>query len=137
MVQTAGILDFIPPVQSPLDIRGTPWQDWIRLLQEISMHTSYETVILDIGNGIDEVFQLLDLCRTVYMPVRSDRMSVCKIAQFEKLLQMLDYSQVLAKTVKMKLPFYSGVQRGTFQPEQLVWSELGDYVREMIQKGLV
>lgn len=137
MVQTAGILDFIPPVQSPLDIRGTPWQDWIRLLQEISMHTSYETVILDIGNGIDEVFQLLDLCRTVYMPVRSDRMSVCKIAQFEKLLQMLDYSQVLAKTVKMKLPFYSGVQRGAFQPEQLVWSELGDYVREMIQKGLV
>lgn len=134
MVRTIGILDFIPPVQSPLDIRGTPWQDWVCLLQEIVMHSSYEALILDIGNGIDEVFQLLDMCGTVYMPVRSDRMSLCKIAQFENLLRILDYSQVLAKTVKMKLPFYSGIQRGNFEAEQLVWSELGDYVRELIRK---
>lgn len=137
IVQNAGTLDFIPPVQSPLDIRGTPWQDWACLIQEIVLHTSYEVLILDIGNGIDEVFQLLDMCRTVYMPVRSDKISVCKILQFEKLLQLLDYSQILSKTVKMKLPFYSGIQQGDFRAEQLVWSELGDYVREMVRKGQV
>ena len=136
-MQNAGTLDFIPPVQSPLDIRGTPWQDWACLIQEIVLHTSYEVLILDIGNGIDEVFQLLDMCRTVYMPVRSDKISVCKILQFEKLLQLLDYSQILSKTVKMKLPFYSGIQQGDFRAEQLVWSELGDYVREMVRKGQV
>lgn len=137
MVQTAGVLDFIPPVLSPLDIRGTPLQDWIRLLQEIVMHTSYEVLILDIGNGLDEVFQLLDLCRNIYMPVCSDRISTCKILQFEKLLQILDYSQVLTKTVRMTLPFCDHSLQGKFQAEQLVWSELGDYVREMIRKGQI
>lgn len=134
MVETAGILDYIPPVQSPLDIRGTPWQDWACLLQEIAVHSSYETVILDIGNGIDEVFQLLDLCRTIFVPVRSDRISMCKIAQFENLLRVLDYPQVLTRTVKLNLPFYSSIQKGVFYPEQLVWSELGEYVREVIRK---
>ena len=28
MVQSVGQLDFVPPVQSPEDIRGTSWKDW-------------------------------------------------------------------------------------------------------------
>ena len=83
MVETVGQLDFVPPVQSPMDIRGTPWQDWVCLIQEIVLHSSYEVLILDIGNGIDEVFQLLDLCKRIYMPVCSDGLSECKIIQFE------------------------------------------------------
>ena len=41
MVETVGQLDFVPPVQSPMDIRGTPWQDWVCLIQEIVLHSSY------------------------------------------------------------------------------------------------
>ncbi|WP_308784302.1 hypothetical protein, partial [uncultured Blautia sp.] len=95
MVQTVGQLDFIPPVQSPLDIRGTPWQDWICLIQEIMLHSPYETLILDIGNGIDEVFQILDMCGRIYMPVLPDKMSCCKLAQFENLLRTLEYPRAL------------------------------------------
>lgn len=134
MVETAGSLDYIPPVRSPLDIRGTSWEEWSLLLQEIVLHSSYETVILDIGNGIDEIFRLLDMCSTVFMPVRTDRISVCKTTRFENLLKALDYPQVLARTVKMRLPFCGSVQKGVFHPEELVWSELGDYVRELIRK---
>lgn len=68
MIQSMGSVDFIPPVQSPEDIRGTRWQDWERLLQEIILHSSYEAVVLDVGDGIEEVFQILDLCTKVYMP---------------------------------------------------------------------
>ena len=28
MVQTINNLDFIPPVRTPEDIRGTAWEDW-------------------------------------------------------------------------------------------------------------
>lgn len=89
MVETVGQLDFVPPVQSPMDIRGTSWQDWVCLIQEIVLHSSYEVLILDIGNGIDEVFQLLDLCKRIYMPVCSDGLSECKIIQFENLLRLV------------------------------------------------
>ena len=78
MIQSMGSMDFIPPVQSPEDIRGTRWQDWERLLQEIVLHSSYEAVVLDVGDGIEEVFQILDLCTRVYVPVRDDRISKCK-----------------------------------------------------------
>ena len=134
MVETVGQLDFVPPVQSPMDIRGTSWQDWVCLIQEIVLHSSYEVLILDIGNGIDEVFQLLDLCKRIYMPVCSDGLSECKIIQFENLLRVLDYPQVLTKTVRMKLPFHESISGNGAYVEQLPWSQLGEYVKELIRK---
>ena len=134
MIQTVNNLDFIPPVQAPGDICGTSWEDWEHLLREIELHSSYEVIILDIGSGIDEIFQMLDKCKRIYMPVLSDTMSVSKIAQFENLLRIWDYPQVLAKTEKVRLPFHIGGASPEVYIEQLVWSELGDYVRALLRK---
>ena len=105
MVQSVGQLDFVPPVQSPEDIRGTSWKDWEYLLQELILHGTYEAVVIDMGNGIEELFQMLDLCKFIYMPICVDPVSKSKIRQFENLLNARDYSEVSEKTVKMKLPF--------------------------------
>ena len=134
MIQTVNNLDYIPPVQTPADIRGTAWQDWERLIQMIVMGSSYEVIVLDIGNGIDENFQLLDLCKRIYMPVLSDVMSACKIAQFENLVRIWDFPQILEKTVKINPPFHLGTASSQNYIEQLMWSELGDYVRELLRK---
>ena len=136
MIQTINNLDYIPPVQAPADILGTSWKDWERLLSELVMHSSYEVVVLDIGNGIEELFQLLDQCKRVYMPVLTDVISTCKIAQFENLLRIWDYPQVLSKTVKVRLPFHAGPSAPETYAEQLPWSELGDYVRELLRKDM-
>lgn len=133
MIQSMGSMDFIPPVQSPEDIRGTRWQDWEHLLQEIVLHSSYEAVILDVGDGIEEVFQILDLCTRVYVPVRDDHISKCKMEQFEKLLRLRDYSQLLAGIEKVLLPILSQNTDNEFRIEELVWSELGDFVRELLE----
>lgn len=134
MVQSIGKLDYIPPVQSSGDIRGALWKDWEALLHEIILHSTYETIVLDIGNGIDEVFQMLDLCSRIFMPVRPDRISECKIRQFESLAKTRDYPQILTKTVKMKLPYQSFTQGSAGWPEQLVWSELGKFTQELVRK---
>lgn len=135
IVQSMGHLDLIPPVQFPEDIRQTSFEEWEGLLRELVLHSSYEIIILDIGNGIDELFRLLDMCSRIYMPVRSDMMSRCKTEQYENMLRMRDWGQILAKTVKMHLHLKMGDLKGTAFVEQLVWSELGDYIREMIRKG--
>lgn len=134
MVQTVNNLDYIPPVQTPADIRGTAWEDWERLLQEITVNSNYEVIVLDMGNGIDETFQMLDKCSRIYMPVLADVMSACKVAQFENLMRIWDFPQVLAKVVKVKPPFH--IENGPVENyvEQLLWSELGDYVRELLRK---
>ena len=134
MIQTINNLDYIPPVRTPADIRSTPWEDWERLLQEIVMHSNYEILILDMGGAIDETFQMLDRCSRIYMPVLSDQISVAKIAQFENLLRIWDYPQVLTKTVKIRAPFHGGNTAPENYIEGLVWSELGDYVREILRK---
>lgn len=137
MIQSINNLDYIPPVQMPADIRGTAWQDWERLLQMLISDSSYEVVVLDIGCGIEENFQLLDLCKRIYMPVLSDAMSQCKIAQFENLVRIWDFPQILEKTIKITPPFYVTSEPSPVYMEQLVWSELGDYVRELIRKEKV
>ena len=50
MIQTVNNLDYIPPVQTPADIRGTAWEDWEQLIREIVRDSSYEILILDIGH---------------------------------------------------------------------------------------
>jgi len=134
MVQTVGNMDYIPPVQIPADILDTPWQDWEKLLKEIAVQSSYEVLILDIGTGIRDVFWLLDQCKRVYMPVLSDVVSVSKIAQFENLMRIWDYPDVLARTEKMRLPFHTGPADPAKYVEQLPWGELGDYVRGLLRK---
>lgn len=135
IIQTVNNLDYIPPVQMPADIRGTAWQDWEKLFQMITRDSAYEVIILDIGSGIDENFQLLDLCKRIYMPVLTDAISMCKIAQFENLIRIWDLPQILEKTVKLSLPFHiSTKQPSPEYVEQLLWSELGDFTRELIRK---
>ena len=42
------------------------------------------------------------------MPVCADPVSKSKLRQFENLLDLKEYSQILDRTVKMNLPFYAG-----------------------------
>ena len=134
MIQTVNNLDYIPPVRTPEDIRGTEWEDWENLIKEIVSHSSYEVVILDIGGAIDGIFQMLDMCKRIYMPVLTDPVSVSKISQFENLVRIWDYPQILARTTKMHLPFHGGNAAPENYIEGLLWSELGDYVREILRK---
>ena len=134
LIQTINNLDYVPPVQMPADIRTTAWQDWERLFQMLILDSSYEVIVLDIGCGIDENFQLLDMCKKIYMPVLSDAVSQCKVAQFENLVRIWDYPQILEKTEKINPPFHMATCLSPAYVEQLMWSELGDYVRNLLRK---
>lgn len=134
MVQNMNNLDYIPPVLSPLDIRNVKYEEWSQLLDAIYLQSSYEVVILDLGDGVDELYRMLDRCSRIYMPVQNDKISQGKIQQFENLLRLWDFVPVLEKIKKLKLPFHGGFGEGSAYIDQLVWSELGDYTRELIRE---
>lgn len=79
-------------------------------------------------------FQLLDKCKQIYMPVLPDTISVCKISQFENLLRIWDFAQILPKITKVRPPFHMDNSSGEAYVESLMWSELGDYVREILRR---
>lgn len=134
MIRNIGNLDFIPPVQTPEDIRNTGWKDWQRLIQELVLHSSYEIIILDIGQGIEETLQMLEMCNSIFMPVLSDNLSKCKLEQFEKLLRGGDCKEIMDKLIRVKPPYHKGMLSADHYFEQLSWGELGDYVREILDR---
>ena len=76
----------------------------------------------------------LKKCFRFLICVRDDRISKCKLEQFEKLLRLRDYSQLLAGIETVVLPILSQNTDNSFWIEELVWSELGDFVRELLEK---
>lgn len=134
MIESVNNLDYLPPVHSPGDILTATEEEWNRLIDTIVMHSAYEVLILDFGDGVDGLFPLLDRCSRIFVPVLHDVMSRAKLAQFEELLRVWDYPRILARMEKLKLPYHAGLADGKTYVEQLVWSELGDYVRSLLRK---
>lgn len=135
IVQSINNLDFIPPALSPMDIRSVTCEEWLALLGEIEAYSAYDAVILDFDETVDGFLEILRHCSTIYMPVREDGISVAKIRQYEKLLGLAGYEELSGKTRKLKLPFHSSFGSGEHYVGQLVWSELGDFIRSLIREG--
>ncbi|MDO4519039.1 MAG: hypothetical protein Q4B47_01890 [Eubacteriales bacterium] len=135
MIRNIQHLDYIPPVINPVDVHEVSSEDWERLLDEIEYRSSYEYMVIDVGNDVDDPIPILNRCSKIYMPVLSDVISAAKITQFENYLKVWDFSQILTKIVKVKPPFHSAANAEDYF-NQLVWSELGDYIRDLLRKEL-
>ena len=134
MIQSVNNLDYLPPSLSPMDIQNTSYEEWMTLINELTRNSSYETIILDLGDGVTDLYALLNECSRVYMPIRNDVMSASKVQHFEHLLAMWNYEDLLKKTRKIKLPYHHVQKTGNAYMDELVWSEMGDYVKELIRK---
>ena len=77
------------------------------------------------------MFQIMQHCDRIYTPVQEDVISQAKLAQYEKLLRMLDMTDILERTRRLKLPLQMPQKDGDLV-QQMVWGEMGDYVRKLL-----
>lgn len=136
-LQRLGGLDYISPAFASGDLREIKVEEWIRLLSELISCSSYETIILDIGHAVDDVFALLTQCTCIYTPICTDVISMAKINQYEQLLREMEYEEILQKMHKLGLPFCAPAMQGEYFMEQLANGEMGDYVRKMLQQEMM
>lgn len=134
LVQTINNLDYIPPAFSPFDLRSVKGENWMFLLDELCKYSSYDVILLDLGEQVDNLPEILNRCGKIYMPVREDSLAAAKIQQYEKVMIAREYEEVLQKTKKLKLPYHSSFGKKEHYVEQLIWGELGDYVRKLIRE---
>lgn len=132
VVQTFHSLQYIPPALCPADVRDVTAEEWLAFLREVAVCGGYDVLILDLGSQVDGLFQILQKCGRIYMPVREDLISEAKLAQYGKLLGMLDMGELEERTKRLLLPVQALHKGEGDLTQQLVWGEMGNYVRKLL-----
>jgi len=99
MVLQDGWLDYLLPMPNCKDLKEVRYEQWRELLAVLA-ETGYETIVLDLGESVQGLWDILRLCDRVYMPILEDDISLGKIEKFEKNLIETGYGDVLKKVYK-------------------------------------
>lgn len=104
IVRSRESFDHILPMKTPADLRSVTLAEWTELLEKLAADSDYRVVIIDFGNDVCGLFQLLSQCTKVYMPVLQDMVSKGKIENFEWNLREEHFEKVLESIQKIYLP---------------------------------
>lgn len=94
-----GNLDYVAPASVSEDMKEMKDTEWISLIEKILQQSIYETVILDIDEGISGLYQILEECTEIYMPVLENPYAKAKISQFEQELKLLGKEHIMNKII--------------------------------------
>lgn len=100
LVQQMSGMDYIPPVTYPEDLKTVTADEWLWLLREILERSIYDVLILDIGDGVQGIFEILQSCDQVYMMTSADRMAVAKLCQYEETLCRHGYGSLWERMIR-------------------------------------
>ena len=129
MVETVNGLDFIPPAEIYQNLAGIRGSQWIDLFQEIEKTSEYEYLILDLTDGIMDLWEVLKECDNIYTIYREDGIAMAKIEQYERALEHMDFGDITARSTRFKLPVFRQLP---IHFEELTYGELAVYIREKI-----
>ena len=135
MVVTADRLDMIPPVRAPADLAAASLEDWQYLFETLRCQSGYEAVVMDIGDGPQPVEKLLGMCTRVYVPTISDRESRIKLACFLEFIRGSVCGELAPEIETVSMPPAASRETEGSWAEQLLWGDMGEYVRRILKKS--
>ena len=94
-------LDYIAPMPIVEDIRAITGAEWLHLLTQINKYSIYETLVLDMGDCIQEILEILAVCDEIYMLTLEDQISKSKVFQFEENLKLLGKENILERIIEV------------------------------------
>ena len=136
VVHTMGELDYIPPVRYPEDLDQVGEEAIAGLIRAIAGESAYDTLVVDIGSGRRTALSVMKLCRVIYMPIREDPVSLAKLKELEQYFSQTGNGMLRERIKRLKLPYHGSFGRGDYI-DQLLWGELGDYVRQLLRGSSV
>lgn len=126
-----GALSYIPPMKSGQNLLTVTASEWLELLRKIEELEEYEYVILDLSESMQGLFEILRLCARVYTLTREDRIAQGKLLQYEQILALYEYGDILDKTKRLSL---AHIRRLPEELEQMTKGDLGDLVRGLVRE---
>lgn len=98
-----GRLDYILPMPYVQDMQAVKGEEWIKLLERIREECIYEKVILDMGDSVDGIWDILEQCTVVYTPYIEDKAAKAKLNQYFENLRKTGRESILEKTIQRKM----------------------------------
>ena len=138
IVETVNGLDFIPPTEIYQNLAGIRGEQWLDLFQEVEKTGKYEYLILDLTDGVMDLWEILRGCDYVYTITREDGLSAAKIEQYERILKKVGYEDISTRTIKWKLPVFRQLP---VRFEELTYGELAAFIKsnvfpELFKEGI-
>jgi hypothetical protein len=133
MLKKKGQLDYIPPMRAGQNLLCITAGEWRDLIQKIAGLGEYEYIIMDLSENMQGLFDILRMCYKVFTLTKEDSIAKNKIIQYEQVLALYEYDDVLHKTFKCNLPLFRKLPDGI---EQFTRGEFADYVNHLIEKIL-
>lgn len=133
VVQNINGLDYIPPIQSLAGMGEVSGSQWLELCMHIAGIGQYEYIIMDLDDGMEGLFDLLQHCYRIYTITREDSFAVAKINQYEQILKFNELEEIADKTVKCKFPVFREVPASL---DLMTHGELAGYVKAIVREDL-
>ncbi len=129
IVENVNGLDFIPPAEIFQNIAGIRADQWEELFGEMAECTEYEYILLDLTDGMLDLWDVLRSCDLVYTITKGDTIAMAKMYQYEKILRSMNYEDILNKTRKCRFPVFRELSA---RFDELTVGELASYVKDQI-----
>ncbi len=124
-----------PFVESMMQIPAESFCRWIQILRN---KKEYQYLILDLSDGIENLYQILDQCDVIFMPVLEDCISKGKVQQFEKQIKAMMggelWKQLRYRIYQVKLPEAMEADGEENYYRELIWSDMGDFAEQLLEK---
>ena len=131
IVKSFGTLDICPPSFFPEDLRDTDVTQWMQFFAALARAGEYQTILLDIGDQIKDIPDLLKMCRSVFLPILPDPVSRAKISQFDRNLEALSMEDLKQGLIRLYLPSVTVRNPGAALLDDLVYGKMGQFVQKL------
>ena len=131
MLKRCGSLDYIPPMKSGQNLLSVSPGEWMELLHKLEELGEYEYVVLDLSESMQGLFEILRFCDEVYTLTREERLAKAKITQYEQVLALYQYDDILQKTKRLTVPH---IRKVPSDLEQLTKGDLAKLVNDLLRE---
>lgn len=133
VVHNWGGLDYVPPAAYGEDLAEIQGSELAEIIRQISAEGAYEVIVVDIGCLGRGMEPLLELCDVIYAPVKDDCVSAAKMEAWQEYLGKSGRAHLWERVRILKLPRPGAVWQAETYLEQLLWGEMGDFIRNLLK----
>lgn len=121
-------ISYLPPAMCPADMKAVQpeeWREWFLLL----MQSEYEVIIVEPGECVNGLEEILGLCNVIYMPFLEDKTAYAKLEEYENYLLLSGWDSLAGRTRRQVMP---GLQES--QGKSILDYMQSEEIRQLVER---